>query len=43
MHPATISKLRHNLPDRLEMETLVLLCKALQCQPGDLLKYKGGA
>lgn len=39
MHPNTISKLKHNPPTRLEMTTLVLLCRALNCQPGDLLTY----
>jgi putative transcriptional regulator len=39
MHPGTVSKLKNNLPDRLEMETLMKLCKALECQPGDLLVY----
>lgn len=41
MHPTTISKLRRNIPDRLDMGTLVSLCRALGCQPGDLLSYKG--
>ena len=39
MHPGTISKLKNNLPDRLELTTLLKLCKALRCQPGDLLVY----
>lgn len=39
MHPNTISKLKHNAPTRLEMETLIRLCQALNCQPGDLLAY----
>lgn len=42
MHPGTISKLKNNLPDRLEMNTLMRLCKALDCQPGDLLVYIPG-
>ena len=37
LHPNTISKLKHKPPVRLEMETLVRLCEALDCQPGDLL------
>lgn len=40
MHPTTISKLRRNLPSRLDMKTLAALCEALQCQPGDLLVYR---
>jgi putative transcriptional regulator len=39
MHPGTVSKLKNNLPDRLDMITLLKLCKALNCQPGDLLVY----
>ncbi|NEP60358.1 MAG: helix-turn-helix transcriptional regulator [Symploca sp. SIO2G7] len=39
MHPGTISKLKNNLPNRLDIETLTKLCKALKCQPGDLLVY----
>lgn len=39
MHPNTISKLKHNPPTRLEMVTLIRLCEALNCQPGDLLAY----
>ncbi len=39
MHPNTISKLKHNPPARLEMATLIRLCQALNCQPGDLLTY----
>ncbi|MEH1960616.1 MAG: helix-turn-helix transcriptional regulator [Nostoc sp.] len=42
MHPGTISKLKNNLPDRLELVTLMKLCKALKCQPGDLLAYIPG-
>lgn len=40
MHPNTISKLKHNPPTRLEMTTLIQLCRALNCQPGDLLTYQ---
>ena len=39
MHPGTISKLKNNLPDRLEMTTLEKLCQALKCQPGELLRH----
>lgn len=39
MHPGTVSKLKNNLPDRLDMVTLMKLCKALDCQLGDLLVY----
>ena len=40
LHPNTISKLKHKPPVRLEMETLIRLCDALDCQPGDLLAYE---
>uniref|UniRef100_A0A832H0I0 XRE family transcriptional regulator n=1 Tax=Oscillatoriales cyanobacterium SpSt-402 TaxID=2282168 RepID=A0A832H0I0_9CYAN len=42
MHPNTVSKLKNNLPDRIETNTLMRLCKALECQPGDLLVYIQG-
>ncbi|MEY2833603.1 MAG: hypothetical protein RLZZ574_2862 [Cyanobacteriota bacterium] len=42
LHPNTISKLKNNMPDRLEMTTLIKLCKALDCQPGELLQYIPG-
>ena len=38
-HPSTISKLRNNLPRRIDVETLDKLCQALACTPGDLLRY----
>ncbi|MBW4542631.1 MAG: helix-turn-helix transcriptional regulator [Myxacorys chilensis ATA2-1-KO14] len=28
------------MPDRLEKETLNAYCKALQCEPGELLRYQ---
>ncbi|MEH1808419.1 helix-turn-helix domain-containing protein [Nostoc sp.] len=41
LHPSTISKLKayREMPKRLDRETLNLLCNALKCEPGDLLKY----
>lgn len=39
LHVGTISKLRNNPPRRVDIETLETLCKALECQPGDLLRY----
>ncbi len=41
LHPSTISKLKayREMPKRLDRDTLNLLCKALNCTPGDLLKY----
>jgi putative transcriptional regulator len=38
-HPGTISKLRNNAPARVDLKTLEVLCKALDCQPGELLRY----
>jgi putative transcriptional regulator len=38
----TVSKLRKSkAPDRIHAETLITLCKALGCQPGDLMRYRG--
>lgn len=42
LHPNTVSKLKNNMPERLEMTTLIKLCKALNCQPGELLQYIPG-
>lgn len=41
LHPVTVSKLKNTrtMPRRLDSETLEKLCRALQCQPGDLLRY----
>jgi putative transcriptional regulator len=37
----TVSKHKNmkSMPDRLERETLNAYCKALNCQPGDLLRF----
>ncbi|MCC5613129.1 MAG: helix-turn-helix transcriptional regulator [Nostoc sp.] len=42
LHPNTISKLKayRDMPKRLDRETLNQLCKALNCNPGDLLKFE---
>lgn len=39
LHPGTISKLRNNPPSRIDVITLNLLCQALHCQPGELLRF----
>lgn len=41
LHGSTVSKLKalEEMPARLDRKTLDKLCKALECQPGDLLKY----
>lgn len=38
-HAGTISKLRNNPPKRVDIDTLDKLCRALSCNPGDLLRY----
>ncbi len=43
LHPGTASKLKHNCPARIDTETLGKLCDALDCQPGDLLRYEDDA
>jgi putative transcriptional regulator len=41
MHPTTISRLktRRRFP-KIDESTLSALCKALKCQPGDLMVYE---
>lgn len=39
LHLGTISKLRNNPPSRIDVITLNLLCTALDCQPGELLRF----
>jgi putative transcriptional regulator len=41
LHEGTVSKHKNSyiMPERLERETLVRYCLALNCQPGDLLVY----
>ena len=40
-HVNTISKLKNlrEMPDRLEKKTLDGLCRALHCQPADLMEF----
>ncbi|MGB7443723.1 MAG: helix-turn-helix domain-containing protein [Coleofasciculaceae cyanobacterium] len=41
MHPTSISRLKtRRRLTRIEEPTLNALCKALNCQPGDLLVYE---
>lgn len=35
----TLQKLRENRP--VTTETIAALCKALDCQPGDIMEYRG--
>lgn len=37
VHPATVNKLRKN--ERVNTDTISLLCKLLNCQPGDIMEY----
>lgn len=39
-NPVTVSRHKNmrQMPDRLERETLIKYCQALDCVPGDLLK-----
>ena len=37
VHPATVNKLRKD--ERVNTDTINLLCKLLDCQPGDIMEY----
>ena len=39
---ANVSVLKNGKAKALKMSTLVKLCEALDCQPGDLLEYRTG-
>ena len=40
-HPNSISRMKlHERFPKLDEETLSALCKALKCQPGDLMVYE---
>ena len=38
--PANLSILKNNKARAVRFSTLDLLCRELQCQPGDILEYK---
>ncbi|SES31369.1 helix-turn-helix transcriptional regulator [Psychrobacillus sp. OK032] len=38
---ANISNLKNGKAKAIRLSTLDAICKALECQPGDLLEYKG--
>lgn len=38
--PANLSILKNNKAKAIRFSTLEALCKALDCQPGDILEYK---
>jgi putative transcriptional regulator len=41
MHPTSISKIKNRFRlTRIDEETLNALCKALKCQPGELMVYE---
>ena len=39
---ANVSVLKNGRAKALKISTLIKLCEALDCQPGDLLEYKKG-
>ncbi len=39
IHASVLLKYRHNEVREISVETLDTLCKALHCQPGDLIGY----
>jgi len=39
IHPSVLSKYKHNDVKEISVETLNALCKALRCQPGELIEY----
>jgi len=40
--PANLSILKNNKAKAIRFSTLAEICKALQCQPGDILEYVEG-
>jgi putative transcriptional regulator len=40
IRPATISAMYHETIKRIEVEQIEALCKAFDCQPGDLFTYE---
>lgn len=38
---ANISVLKNSKAKAIRLSTLEAVCKALECQPGDILEYKG--
>ena len=38
--PASLSILKNNKAKAIRFSTLMALCHALQCQPGDLLEFR---
>lgn len=40
--PANLSVLKNGKAKAIRFSTLMALCRALDCQPGDLLEYRAG-
>ena len=40
--PANVSVLKNGRAKAIRFTTLEAMCEVLQCQPGDILCYKGG-
>ena len=40
--PANLSILKNNKAKAIRFSTLEDICRALDCQPADILEYKGG-
>ena len=42
LHPVTVNKLKntYEAPPRIDRDTLYKLCDALNCQPGDLMRFE---
>lgn len=39
MSPASLSTLKNNRAEAVRFSTLDLICKALDCKPGDILEF----
>ena len=40
LQPVSVSKLKNRrTPDRIDVDSLDKVCKALNCQPGELIEY----
>lgn len=39
---ANLSILKNNKAKAIRFSTLEAICRVLECQPGDILEYKGG-
>lgn len=39
---ANLSKIKNNHVTAIRFNTLAAICEALECEPGDILKYESG-